>query len=85
MYNDDWCFTTAEYLNHYVLVTGWDYDYDDGDYWIIKNSWGEDWGYSGYMYLSQFNFNMCGISTQASYPELGSSKACITTRSKSCP
>jgi hypothetical protein len=28
-------------VNHAVLLTGWD---DDAKSWIIKNSWGTDWG-----------------------------------------
>lgn len=39
---------------HAVLLVGWDdYYYDDytgyyGPVWILKNSWGTDWGYFGY-------------------------------------
>ena len=28
---------------HVVTIYGWDKD-DRGEYWIVKNSWGEDWG-----------------------------------------
>ena len=37
-------------LNHAVLLTGHDYD-ENGEYWIIQNSWGEDWGDNGYAKL----------------------------------
>jgi hypothetical protein len=29
---------------HFVTIYGWS---DDGDYWLAKNSWGDDWGESG--------------------------------------
>ncbi|MDD2716478.1 MAG: C1 family peptidase [Candidatus Wallbacteria bacterium] len=31
--------------NHAILAIGWD---DPAGYWIIKNSWGEEWGEKGY-------------------------------------
>ena len=43
------------YLNHAVLLYGWD---SNGN-WLIKNSWGPDWGINGTMILSS-RFD-CGI------------------------
>lgn len=49
-------------LNHVVLVVG----YTSG-YWIVKNSWGANWGNGGYILLARGR-NLCGIGDAASYP-----------------
>jgi len=36
--------------NHAVVIVGWNGAADDPNgYWIIRNSWGSDWGENGYM------------------------------------
>ncbi|CAH0717603.1 unnamed protein product, partial [Brenthis ino] len=53
-------------LNHAVTIVG--YGVRDGaTYWIVKNSWGEDWGQDGYILFSTLN-NNCHILDQAYYP-----------------
>ncbi|MFA8450001.1 MAG: GEVED domain-containing protein [Bacteroidales bacterium] len=41
--------SSSEYTNHIVLITGWD---DANQCWIIKNSWGADWGEDGYIRIA---------------------------------
>lgn len=35
--------------NHGVSLVGWGNDTTYGDYWILRNSWGSEWGENGYM------------------------------------
>ncbi|KAI3684454.1 hypothetical protein L6452_33678 [Arctium lappa] len=58
-------------LNHGVAVVGYDTSDDGTKYWIVKNSWGADWGENGYIRMQRGvpeKTGLCGIAMEASYP-----------------
>jgi C1A family cysteine protease len=53
-------------LDHCVQIVGWATSTNNVDYWIIRNSWGTDWGISGYIYVER-NKDLCGVAEEATY------------------
>lgn len=47
--------------DHAVTIVGY-----TPDYWIVRNSWSQDWGDDGYFYLER-DVNACGVGTYISY------------------
>lgn len=54
-------------LDHAVTAVGFGETPQGKKYYIIKNSWGTDWGEDGYIYFSADIPNMCGIAYDACY------------------
>ncbi|PKA49576.1 Cysteine proteinase 2 [Apostasia shenzhenica] len=69
VYSSSTCGSSPMDVNHAVLAVG--YGVENGiPFWLIKNSWGEDWGDHGYFKM-ELGKNMCGVATCASYPIVG--------------
>jgi cathepsin H len=70
IYSSDKCKSGPKDVNHAVLIVGYGVEPDVGlPYWIVKNSWGREFGEEGYFKIVRGR-NMCGIATCASYPIL---------------
>lgn len=65
IFEDEEC-ATIEEPDHAVLLIG--YQKSNGtEYWILKNSWGREWGEDGYFKL-KVGSNECGVATEAILP-----------------
>jgi len=56
-------------LNHIVVLVGWKDDpvIQNGGYWIVKNSWGTDWGYDGFFNIEYYGLFIGMYYATASY------------------
>jgi C1A family cysteine protease len=48
-------------VDHAIQLTG--FNNGQGGYWIVRNSWGADWGESGFIWL-QYGGNTCDITSE---------------------
>ena len=56
--------------DHATVVVGYASD-SDGDYWIMRNSWGTSWGEDGYMRVAiEAGEGICAIQSSPVYPEM---------------
>lgn len=65
---------TPKDSNHIVAIVGWDDTFPASNFreghqppadgaWIIKNSWGDDWGMDGYFYMSYYDQGICEVQS----------------------
>lgn len=52
----------AEISGHAIELIGWGHSENNEPYWIVKNSWSEDWGDKGYFKIIMGS-NVCDIET----------------------
>jgi cathepsin C len=60
-----------EYTNHAVVCVGWgEEEINDSPvkFWILKNSWGEQWGESGYFRINR-GTDMASVEAQGVFLE----------------
>ena len=56
---------------HAVVVIGYGTDPKQGEYWLVRNSWGTSWGENGYVKMARnrkFARGMCDLADSATYP-----------------
>lgn len=60
-------------LDHAMTAVGYGTTDDGTKYWVMKNSWGRNWGEDGYIRMARdvdAEEGMCGIAMESSYPVL---------------
>ncbi len=75
-YSAYYCYKDNAFANHAITIVGWDDEmapekFNDGSGelpdkpggWIVKNSWGENFGDEGYMYISYYDKTLCNFSS----------------------
>jgi len=63
-YDGVWYFYCGTSLDHGILIVGWGVETDmfgmQMPFWIVKNSWGADWGVNGYILIERGD-DRCGL------------------------
>ncbi|KAG5668596.1 hypothetical protein PVAND_016532 [Polypedilum vanderplanki] len=69
VYDDDNCYGIPD---HAVCLVGYgtDYSYNPpADYWLIKNSWSDEWGEKGFIRMKR-GVNLCSLTSAMFYGEV---------------
>ena len=53
---------------HSVTALGYGEDSDGGEFWLLRNSWGEEWGEGGNIRWAR-GLGHCSLATQYAVPE----------------
>jgi C1A family cysteine protease len=65
VYNDPECAGT---IDHAMLLVGFGTDPVYGDFWLLKNSYGSDWGENGFIRMTRTIQNFCNITEYVVLP-----------------
>jgi hypothetical protein len=60
------CSSAAAKQDHCVQLVGFNKSADPA-YWIVRNTWDDDWGVGGYVYFKMGD-NTCGVANEATIP-----------------
>lgn len=73
--NKSWCCESESscVLNHCVQLVGYNTT-AQVPYWIVRNSWGKDWGIHGYIHL-EMGQNTCAIDKDVTWPTVKKSRS----------
>jgi cathepsin L len=61
------CSSTS--LDHAVGLVGYGVE-SSTPYWIVRNSWGTDWGEAGYIRMVRNKANQCGVASDVIIPQV---------------
>ncbi|KAL1492117.1 hypothetical protein ABEB36_012607 [Hypothenemus hampei] len=60
----------SQQMNHNVLVVRYETTHDGKDYWLVKNSWRDNWGINEFTRIFRNKNNQYGIANAIIYPVL---------------
>ena len=67
IYYDNDCILAGTLVYHAVVVVGFG-TLNGVDYFLIRNSWGTNWGIGGYMMLARNRANHCNVASYGQCP-----------------